>query len=124
MLDGLRGSLPSSFKDRPRAHVFVIRNGHLNYRFHFQLLSRGGVGGGFHLLGHDGQVLLVKPKNALCIKNKEEFSKHTHIQEIRKGDTNVCLKTCRAVLMLYQGGNVKHHLEVGKEEARLLFSLG
>jgi len=26
--------------------------------------------------------------------------------------------------MLYQGGGVKHHLEVGEEEAYLLFSLG
>jgi len=63
-----------------------------------------------------------------ALKTKKD-STNTHIKDITsrskgKGDTNVCLKTRRAVLMLYQGGSVKHHLEVGEEEAHLLFSLG
>jgi len=63
-----------------------------------------------------------------ALKTKED-STNTHIQDITSGskgkrDTNVCLKTRKAVLMLYQDGGVKHHLEVGKEEAHLLFSLG
>jgi len=62
------------------------------------------------------------------MKTEREIN-NTHMQDITskskaKKDTNICLESHRAKLMLYQGGGVKNHLEIGKEEAHLLFSLG
>ena len=56
-------------------------------------------------------------------------SENTHMQDMAsrskgKEDTNVFLKACRAILVLYQFGIAKHCLEVEEEETHLSFSPG
>jgi len=41
-----------------------------------------------------------------------------------KKDTNICFESYKAKLLLYQGRGFKKDLEIGEEEAHLLFSLG